>query len=132
MFRKASWVPEVAARPIRVPRGHFLARGITRQVSRLGTEWSLLAGLHPPRQEMADVEEGIADRAGVPVDDRRQPRRRIARHHHVERAVVAVEDGGRAGLGAIPLEPRADEQPWVIDMNSLALALDEAARRLET
>jgi len=30
------------------------------------------------------------------------------------------------------IEPRADEQPWVIDMTSLTLALDDAARRLET
>jgi hypothetical protein len=28
------------------------------------------------------------------------------------------------------IEPRADGQPWLIDATSLALALDEAARRI--
>jgi hypothetical protein len=29
------------------------------------------------------------------------------------------------------IEPRADGQPWLIDATSVALALDEAARRIE-
>ena len=29
------------------------------------------------------------------------------------------------------IEPRADGEPWLIDATSLALALDEAARRIE-
>jgi hypothetical protein len=29
------------------------------------------------------------------------------------------------------IEPRADGEPWVIEATSLALALDEAARRIE-
>ena len=29
------------------------------------------------------------------------------------------------------IEPRADGQPWLIDATSLALALDEAATRIE-
>jgi hypothetical protein len=29
------------------------------------------------------------------------------------------------------IEPRADGQPWLIDMTTLALALDEVARRIE-
>jgi hypothetical protein len=29
------------------------------------------------------------------------------------------------------IEPRADGQPWLIDATSLALGLDEAARRIE-
>jgi hypothetical protein len=29
------------------------------------------------------------------------------------------------------IEPRADGEPWLVDATSLALALDEAARRIE-
>jgi hypothetical protein len=31
----------------------------------------------------------------------------------------------------LQIEPRADGQPWLIDATSLALGLDEAARRIE-
>jgi hypothetical protein len=31
----------------------------------------------------------------------------------------------------LEIEPRADGEPWLIDATSLALALDEAARRIE-
>jgi hypothetical protein len=31
----------------------------------------------------------------------------------------------------VRIAPRADGQPWLIDATSLALALDEAARRIE-
>jgi hypothetical protein len=31
----------------------------------------------------------------------------------------------------LQIEPRVDGQPWLIDATSLALALDEAARRID-
>jgi hypothetical protein len=31
----------------------------------------------------------------------------------------------------LQIEPRADGRPWLIDATSLALSLDEAARRIE-
>jgi hypothetical protein len=42
-------------------------------------------------------------------------------------AVTFVYDGRLH----VRIEPRADGKPWLIDATSLALALDEAARRLE-
>jgi hypothetical protein len=79
---------------------------------------------------VADVEQRVTDRAGVPVDDRRQPHGPVVGDHDVEGAVVAVHDRGRAHLGLVGLEPLAEERLLRDLADPVAVELAEPARHL--
>ena len=79
---------------------------------------------------MADVEQRVADGAGVPVDDRREPGRWIGRDHHVERAVVAVQDRGGTRFGSVRFEPVAQEVELGKVAGAVAVELGGPARDL--
>ena len=83
---------------------------------------SALAGsarLAVGREQVADVGARIADRAHLPVEHRLDPRRLVARDHHVAEPEVAVHDRRGQRLGQA-----AREQPaHLVDVRDRARAV---------
>src|SRR5262245_31862971 len=65
------------------------------------------ARVGPGREELAEVEQRVADGRELPVEDRGDLAR-VGREEHVREVVVAVEDPGRLGGRTVALEPVAD------------------------
>jgi hypothetical protein len=61
-------------------------------------------GRRPGGEQAAEIEQRIADRAQLPVHDRREARRVVA-EHHVREMVVAVQDARREAARPLRLEP---------------------------
>src|SRR4026208_1534500 len=61
--------------------------------------------LGPAYHHPTEVEQRVADRGHLPVDDRGEPPRRAVVEHHVGELVVAVEDPGHVALGLVVAQP---------------------------
>ena len=89
-----------------------------------------VAGLGPQTEQPAEVDERIADRRLLPVDDRDELDRQVRREHHVVELVVAVDDAGRLrgwNVRGEPLPRRVDIRERT---RLVALELAEPARNL--
>src|SRR4051812_23698836 len=64
-----------------------------------------IARLRPRHAQVAEVGERVADRRHLPVEDRVEPWRDLERVHHVAQPEVAVDHGGRPGLGEVVGQP---------------------------
>src|SRR4051794_18572837 len=100
---------QIAARAFCITRRHLVAPRVALDAAGLHADQRFLAALGPSRQQVSDVEQRVADGPRVPVDDRREAGRRVGRDHHVDRAVVAVNDAGGAHRRTVVLEPTGDE-----------------------
>ena len=81
-------------------------------------------------QRPREVDQRIADRGHLPVDDGEQPRRRVGREQHVVELVVAVAERARLVGGAVRVEPRGDRRARREVAAAVGVELREPARDL--